>query len=61
MEFKKSSFSEPNGGNCVEVAVGTASGSRYVRDSKFPHDDLLEFTPSEWSAFIAGVKAGEFD
>lgn len=31
-----------------------------VRDSKNP-DVVLEFTDAEWSAFSAGVAAGEFD
>lgn len=60
MEFKKSSFSEANGGQCVEVGV-TGYGNRFVRDSKLDDSPELFFTKDEWSAFIAGVKAGEFD
>jgi hypothetical protein len=45
-------------GNCVEVAAG--HGSVYVRDSKAPDAGALVFTPSEWTAFLAGVDAGEF-
>lgn len=60
MEFRKSSFSEPNGGNCVEVALNEF-GNRFVRDSKLDDSPELVFTKDEWSAFIAGVKAGEFD
>jgi Domain of unknown function (DUF397) len=52
--WRKSSFSTNNGA-CVEV-----DGSR-IRDSKDPHGAVLTFTPDEWRAFIAGVKAGEFD
>ncbi|MCG5211698.1 DUF397 domain-containing protein [Streptosporangium sp. KLBMP 9127] len=48
-----------NGGNCVEVAqAGTAIG---VRDSKDPSGPVLAFTGPEWSAFVRGVKDGEFD
>ncbi len=32
-----------------------------VRDSKFPGREPLAFTPGEWAAFLARVKAGEFD
>jgi Domain of unknown function (DUF397) len=47
-------------GGCVEVAMvsGVAVG---VRDSKNPTSGYLVFAPSEWSAFLAGVKHGEFD
>ena len=46
-------------GGCVEVAiVDHAVG---VRDSKNPGGHSLVFTPREWSAFIKGVKSGEFD
>lgn len=56
--FLKSTFSASGGGNCVEVAFGPADV--YVRDSKDPDGPILTFTPAEWSAFIAGVHAGEF-
>jgi hypothetical protein len=32
-----------------------------VRDSKDQAGPILVFTPAEWSAFVAGVKGGEFD
>lgn len=44
--------------SCVEVAkVDTAY---LVRDSKNPHAAALTFTEDEWTAFVAGVRAGEF-
>jgi hypothetical protein len=46
-------------GDCVEVAF--TDGQVMVRDSKAPGDATLCFTPSEWRAFLAGVRAGEFD
>ncbi|GII91344.1 DUF397 domain-containing protein [Sinosporangium siamense] len=55
----KSSLSGVNG-DCVEVAV-LSDGRRAVRDSKQPEGPELIFTPGEWSAFIGGVKDGEFD
>ncbi|MBB5937913.1 DUF397 domain-containing protein [Streptomyces zagrosensis] len=55
----KSSYSQ-NGGQCVEVAANLAShGIVPVRDSKDPHGPALSFDASAWSAFVAGVKAGE--
>ncbi|MFF7439464.1 DUF397 domain-containing protein [Streptomyces sp. NPDC008122] len=44
--------------NCVEVAE-LPGGARAVRDSKNPAREPLRFTASEWTAFRAGVLAGE--
>jgi Domain of unknown function (DUF397) len=44
---------------CVEV--GAIEGLVVVRDSKLESSPVLSYTPDEWQAFIAGVKAGEFD
>jgi hypothetical protein len=45
--------------SCVEVAdLGT---TRAVRDSKNPSGPALTFTAAAWSAFTAGIRAGEFD
>jgi hypothetical protein len=57
-DFRKSSYCTY--GNCVEVAVTEEYGVA-VRDSKDPAGSLLYFTREEWNAFIAGVKAGEFE
>lgn len=55
--WKKSKLSGPNG--CVEVAF---VGDRVaVRDSKDRHGPILKFTPTEWKAFIGGVRDGEFE
>jgi hypothetical protein len=32
-----------------------------VVDTKSGAGAALRFTPAEWAAFVAGVKAGEFD
>ncbi len=46
--------------NCVEVA-GLDGGARAVRDSKNPTGPALTFTPTEWAAFITGIRTGQFD
>jgi hypothetical protein len=56
--FHKSSYSNGEG-NCVEVA-DVPTGGTAVRDSKDTRGPILRFTAGEWSAFIAGVDAGEF-
>lgn len=57
--WRKSSYSGSNGGNCVEVA-GHLPGVVAVRDSKDPGGPALAFTPGDWRAFTAAIKAGEF-
>lgn len=56
--FRKAASSATNG-QCVEVGT-CACATVYVRDSKDPEGSVLEFTVPEWSAFVAGVVAGEF-
>jgi hypothetical protein len=45
---------------CVEVAH-LAGGSVAVRDSKDERKTAHVFDREEWSAFVTGVKNGEFD
>ena len=59
-DWRKSSHSGDNGGNCVEVARNLP-GAVAVRDSKDPEGPKLVFAPDEWRAFAAGVRDGEFD
>ena len=47
-------------GNCVEVADNLA-GIVAVRDTKNRDGGTLIFTDAEWTAFVGGVKDGEFD
>jgi Domain of unknown function (DUF397) len=49
-----------NNGQCT-MCMRMDDGSTAVQDSKDPNGPLLIFTPDEWTAFIEGVKAGEFD
>jgi hypothetical protein len=57
--WRKSSYSNGSGGNCVEVARNLP-GIVAVRDSKNRDGGTLVFTPDEWQAFTAGVQDGEF-
>jgi len=57
-EFRVSSFC--SFGSCVEVGR-TPDGAVLVRDTKNRAQQALAFTEEEWAAFVAGVKAGEFD
>jgi hypothetical protein len=58
--FRKSSFSGAANSACVEVGFETSAV--LMRDSKDRGEGpILRFTGREWKAFLAGVKAGEFD
>jgi hypothetical protein len=57
ISWQRSSFCE--GGSCTDVAL--TAGDVLVRDGKDPDGAVLRFSREEWAAFVAGVKAGEFD
>lgn len=52
----KSSYSNGDGGNCVEVADGTP-GVVPVRDSKRTDGPVVLVGPEAWRAFVRGVGA----
>ncbi len=54
--FKLSSFTHKC--CCVAVRMGDTVD---VRDTKHPDGPTVSFNKDEWSAFVDGVKAGEFD
>jgi Domain of unknown function (DUF397) len=58
--WRKSTKSGGNGGDCVEVAANLP-GIVAVRDSKNRAGGTLVFTSSAWTAFLDGVRAGDFD
>ncbi|GAA2624219.1 DUF397 domain-containing protein [Streptomyces axinellae] len=53
--WRKSSYSNATGGNCVEVA-DNIPGAIPVRDSKNPHGPTLVFRTTAWSRFVAAVR-----
>ncbi|MCX4863891.1 DUF397 domain-containing protein [Streptomyces sp. NBC_00825] len=55
--WRKSSYSNSDGGECVEVSDDFAD-SVPVRDSKHPHGPVLVFPAGGWSSFVAAVREG---
>ena len=56
--WKKATAS--GGAGCVEVA-SLGNGTVGIRDSKDRDGGVLKYTTHEFSAFVIGVKQGEFD
>jgi len=59
-QWRTSTRSGGNGGNCVEVADGL-DGVVAVRDSKDHGGPVLVFGADVWAAFVAGARNGLFD
>ncbi len=62
-KWRKSSYSgggSNGGGRCVEVAA-LADGRVAVRNSKAPAAGVVWVSRAEMRAWLAGIKAGEFD
>ena len=60
-KWHKSSRSSGGTDNCVEVA-DNLPGVVHVRDTKQKGaGPVLTFADTEWGAFVAAVKSGEFD
>ncbi|WP_405688498.1 DUF397 domain-containing protein [Streptomyces sp. NBC_00057] len=53
--WRKSSYSNSNGGECVEIA-DAFPGIIPVRDSKHPTGPALLIPTSAWNDFIASLK-----
>lgn len=51
-----------DGGDDQHVAYARVGDRIGIRDSRLGEDSpILEFTPVEWNAFVAGARQGEFD
>lgn len=59
LRWRKSTASNPSG-NCVELAE-LDGGEIAVRNSRHPAGPTLIYTRAEISAFIRGIRRGEFD
>ncbi len=55
--WRKASYSNGDGGECLEVADGLA-GLVPVRDSKTPGGPVLAFTASGWTRFVDALGNG---
>jgi hypothetical protein len=55
-EWRKSSRSGDNGGNCVEVARNFP-GIVAIRDSKDPSRPVLTVSRDNWASFITRLRA----
>lgn len=54
MDWRKSTYSEGNGGSCVETA--TADGAILVRDTTDRDGGTLAFSAETWAAFTASLR-----
>ncbi|MFC7330939.1 DUF397 domain-containing protein [Marinactinospora rubrisoli] len=59
-QWWKSSFSGPQGGDCVEVTLDSNGPHMSVRDSRHPDLLNLSFPATEWRAFLVDVGRDEF-
>ncbi|MEU6992871.1 DUF397 domain-containing protein [Streptomyces sp. NPDC046465] len=55
LHWFKSSYSDDEGANCLEVAL---SRSIHIRDSKLPASPEIQVHASAWATFIAAVQPG---
>ena len=56
--WRKSSYSNGDGGACIEVAAGLP-GLVPVRDSKDSDGPALVFPADSWASFVSAVRLGE--
>jgi Domain of unknown function (DUF397) len=59
LQWRKARRSNASG-NCVEMARLPHGGGFAIRNSRDPEGPALIFTPAEMTAFVAGVREGDF-
>ncbi|MEU1869121.1 hypothetical protein RKD37_006279 [Streptomyces ambofaciens] len=59
IQWRKSSYSSDQGGECIEVAEVTRHATVAVRDSKTPAGPTLTLAPATFSAFVGWAAAAE--
>ncbi|MER6342225.1 DUF397 domain-containing protein [Streptomyces tendae] len=57
IQWRKSSYSSDQGGNCVEVGELTATVA--VRDSKSPAGPILTLAPAAFTTFVGWAATAE--
>ncbi|WP_371566502.1 DUF397 domain-containing protein [Streptomyces canus] len=56
--WRKSSYSNDQGGSCLEVLDNYCSAVP-VHDSKNPHGPAVIVPASAWASFVAAVRSGD--
>jgi hypothetical protein len=59
VEWRKSTYSNGQGGDCIEVADDVLPGVVFVRDSKDPQGPALGIRAAAWQAFVSYAAAVE--
>ncbi|WP_327344301.1 DUF397 domain-containing protein [Streptomyces europaeiscabiei] len=54
----KSSYSDPEGGACLEVALPAPHLTVHIRDSKNPAGPTLALPAPAWQAFVSAGQPG---
>jgi hypothetical protein len=57
--WRKSSYSNQDGGECLEIADNLPTPLVPVRDSKNPHGPALILPATAWASFVAAVRRDE--
>ncbi|MFC4050464.1 DUF397 domain-containing protein [Actinomadura syzygii] len=57
--WRKSTYSDSSGGNCVEVAALPLVVG--VRDSKDPDGPVLAFGRAAFGELVSGIRGGQYD
>ncbi|MGN9756615.1 DUF397 domain-containing protein [Streptomyces sp. SD31] len=57
--WRRSSYSNSDGGQCLEVADNLPAPVVPVRDSKNPHGPALILPATAWASFVTAVRRDE--